>query len=1274
MGITSRRGFAVLSVLVSTFLGFSSCFLGIYALTKGLEHRISTWQREIRGQYTTDPTEPYLGTNPGRDERRGVWTTEQIKAAKAANELERAQADTNGGYYIISHTYSVENNPGNPFPWEGSSSAGGGDTNTGNGNHLISLPLFKWKMRGGMTLDITLYNNNETSYEDELGKGWTWSYDLYINNLTTSPTMHWGNGLAIPYTHSGSTYTPPAGIYDQLVKNTDGTWTLTTKDKIVYSFNTDGFCTAITDRNGNQINFTLNSGNYVTQISDSTGRTVSINLNSSMKWTSITDNQLSRTWSFSYDGSDDMTTVTWPSIGDGHTYTDGFSYSAGVVTYQTDRRGNTWHYTYNLSHSFQSSTDPNGYETDYGYTSSTCKIYDPLSNMQEDFYSSGIQTSHEDESSYTENYVTRDSNYNVTKQEDQNGNYWNYTYDSNGNMLTAKDPLSHTKTWTYNSFNEPLTYEDALGHTETYTYDSHGNELTDTNALSITTKTNTWDSYGQLSTSTDALTNTTTYTYSSNGDLASVKDPLLNTTTFGYDSVSRLTSTTDPYSNTESITYDNWDRPTKVTHPDSTTIVKAYNAIGELTSVTDENSHTTSYTYDSAGRKTGMSTPNSETESYGYDNANRLTSVTNGRGYTRNYTYTARSEVATLTMPDTAEEQWSYDGNGHTTAYENPLSQTIDYTYDAAGRETGINYPTGTDPTFSYDNADRRTGMTDATGTTTWGYDNANQLTSLSTPEGNLTYTLDNDGRQTAMTEPAGSWSYSYDADSHLTSETNPSLETTTWTFDADGRRTGQTFANGQIDVYGYDSRSRMTSLTHENSSSATISAETYTWDNAGNLTAKTIDSNSWSYGYDNDDQLTSETAPTYSASYTYDANGNRASYTTGGVTQTYNVDHGDKLTSITSGGTTIKSYGYDAAGRTTSVTSSAGTTTLSYDYEDRVTGITYPSSATNSFTYNALDTRVAMTDTTGTYHYVRNGAGVTSPILEDGTATYTPGVSQHRGTSTTFDNNDYLGTANRQTDATQSTSGTRSYDAFGNLVSTTGSPVGPFGFVEKAGYQEDGDSGLKLLGHRYYDPSTGRFLTRDPSRDTRNWYIYGSANPLRNIDPDGLQNKKAIVLLGDVQWYLSPHQSIIFNRVKKILAARHYDYTVLEGGKVSEDAVWNKLKLADGFIYIGHGLSDDSSAPDNGEPTPVIDGDDPYVLDEGFVDYLQKSRGGQKLDFVWLISCYSGFQGRIWQNVAHSTYTYHGGVNIWRQFFPQGWKEKGWTPPSNWPGGDFPG
>ncbi len=62
------------------------------------------------------------------------------------------------------------------------------------------------------------------------------------------------------------------------------------------------------------------------------------------------------------------------------------------------------------------------------------------------------------------------------------------------------------------------------------------------------------------------------------------------------------------------------------------------------------------------------------------------------------------------------------------------------------------------------------------------------------------------------------------------------------------------------------------------------------------------------------------------------------------------------------------------------------------YEYESRITGITYPSAATNSFTYNGLDTRVGKVDSAAMATYRRDGVGVTAPVLNDGSAAYTPG------------------------------------------------------------------------------------------------------------------------------------------------------------------------------------------------------------------------------------------------------------------------------------------
>ena len=72
-------------------------------------------------------------------------------------------------------------------------------------------------------------------------------------------------------------------------------------------------------------------------------------------------------------------------------------------------------------------------------------------------------------------------------------------------------------------------------------------------------------------------------------------------------------------------------------------------------------------------------------------------------------------------------------------------------------------------------------------------------------------------------------------------------------------------------------------------------------------------------------------------------------------------------------------------------------------------------------------------------------------------------------------------------------------------MPGTTGAMATPFGFAGQSGYQSDADSGLMKLGYRYYDASTGRFLSRDPIRDGDNWYSYCKNDPVNAVDPRGL-------------------------------------------------------------------------------------------------------------------------------------------------------------------------
>ena len=81
--------------------------------------------------------------------------------------------------------------------------------------------------------------------------------------------------------------------------------------------------------------------------------------------------------------------------------------------------------------------------------------------------------------------------------------------------------------------------------------------------------------------------------------------------------------------------------------------------------------------------------------------------------------------------------------------------------------------------------------------------------------------------------------------------------------------------------------------------------------------------------------------------------------------------------------------------------------------------------------------------------------------------------------------------------------SATYCYDTYGRVTAHTGSASTP---LQYGGSYTDAESGLIYLQARYYDPSTGQFLTVDPLvAQTLAPYDYVSENPLNASDPMGL-------------------------------------------------------------------------------------------------------------------------------------------------------------------------
>jgi RHS repeat-associated protein len=323
-------------------------------------------------------------------------------------------------------------------------------------------------------------------------------------------------------------------------------------------------------------------------------------------------------------------------------------------------------------------------------------------------------------------------------------------------------------------------------------------------------------------------------------------------------------------------------------------------------------------------------------------------------------------------------------------------------------------------------------------------------------------------------------------------------------------------------------------------------------------LTAPSLLPPSQSLGVDLNGNRTSSTGASQSASgthnqlqsdaqfsYTYDHEGNltrKTSLTTGAVTD-FTWDHRNRLISVTErptvGGAMTKQsiYAYDAFNRRT----------VDRLNRDGIGGI-------DQADYWVFDGQHAMmqirdSDGTGSAQGYRianrylhgaavdqvlsdeqysNGAG---PLVSATVSSSTPGTTYWTAT-------DHLGSVRDVIDNNGVTRQHVVYDSFGNrssevdrnaagtvIASTDAAAIDTiFGYT---GRDWDKDTGLQNNRARWYDPTTGRWLSQDPigfEAGDANLYRYVENRPSTKTDPSGLEERPYIIAPDGTPYHLSPY------------------------------------------------------------------------------------------------------------------------------------------------------
>ena len=244
---------------------------------------------------------------------------------------------------------------------------------------------------------------------------------------------------------------------------------------------------------------------------------------------------------------------------------------------------------------------------------------------------------------------------------------------------------------------------------------------------------------------------------------------------------------------------------------------------------------------------------------------------------------------------------------------------------------------------------------------------------------------------------------------------------------------------NGRTVNWSFDGIYRLTNETISSDPSNNNGTSSYTLDPVGNRLAESTTLpglSSGSFGYNADDEVNTET---------YDNNGNTTQLANG---NTFAYDAENHLTSMNGGAVSIV---YDGDGNRVSKT--VGGVTTQYLVDD-------------------------MTPT---------GYAQVVEELQGGAVTrqYTYGLQRISETqlisnvwTTSFYGYDGGGNVRNLTNTAGAITDNYEYDAFGNSFSTGAKT--PSNYLYR-GEQYDSDLGLYYLRARYYNPLTGRFLSRDP-------------------------------------------------------------------------------------------------------------------------------------------------------------------------------------------------
>ena len=698
-----------------------------------------------------------------------------------------------------------------------------------------------------------------------------------------------------------------------------------------------------------------------------------------------------------------------------------------------------------------------------------------------------------------------------------------YTYDDEGNVTSVVDLQKQQTTYEYtdNDLTKAIMPD---GATYTYTYDNYHNVLTATSTEDLAYAF-TYDTYGNnltvsVSDGSNTISTSATYTADRNR-MATATNSLGKVTTYEYNPDTNMLDWVQYPEDKENwdngkdtrtyYTYDEMCRPERIYATTDTDLDMSVDYTYTDDYLTKVETPTTAYdfTYGDFGLRTSVKIGSRTLAAYRYTNDKNmyLAGLDYGNGDSVNYTYDEKGRLICQTYEDGDTVTYQYDNDGALASMtDSATGITTRYFYDFIGRavkytETGTDYFHSVEYTYDQKNnlSSQIEVINGTTHTTSYEYDDDNRITSKTTDGITVEYTYDGLGSVTQQVTKNGdttvkteTYTFNENSAQVATYRTQAGGYDVTYTYTYDDNGNILTVNDGTTTTsYVYDSANQLIEAYDTDLEYAWF----WTYDNAGNIQSAVLrdytqcivdavlSSHSYTYG---DDEWGDLLTAFDGTSITYDGIGNPTSYR--GYTLTW--EHGRQLASMSQGNQTWE-FTYDANGMRTGRKMEHGNQSYSYVYNGDQLVEMDANGIALKFTYDTDGTPLTLQAGDDLYYYVTNLQGDITGILDTNgnlVASYI-------------------------------------YDAWGRILSMTGSGVVGYNPLTYRGYVYDFGTGLYYLQSRYYDPISGRFLNADAFASTgqgltgNNMFAYCGNNPVNNVDPTG--ETETTTIPGSEYWWL---------------------------------------------------------------------------------------------------------------------------------------------------------